>query len=208
MIHVFHGFLGSPHDFHFLKSDDVVLHDLYHLTEMPSLSGEDTLIGYSMGGRICLDLAMSVNFNIKKLVLINAHPGLSTQEERAERKSFEGKILENLTTMNKEAFLNWWNELPLFRFDHPINTSPERFEKSAELFKRYLLSEQVDHLARMIEFKDKIIYVVGLLDEKYLELAGEKLLPHDLVIKGVSGGHRLYQNGDALKTIFFEEGIL
>jgi 2-succinyl-6-hydroxy-2,4-cyclohexadiene-1-carboxylate synthase len=208
MIHVFHGFLGSPEDFLFLKKDDVVLHDLYRIDHFPAIREDDTLIGYSMGGRLCLDLAEKLNFRIRKLVLINAHPGLSTQEEKSERKIFEGKILENLSSMTREEFLIWWNGLPLFRFDQPIETSPERFEKSSELFKRYLLSEQKDHLPKLSEYKDKIIYIVGLMDEKYMELAGEKILPHDISIKGISGGHRLYQNRKDLKTLLTEEGIL
>lgn len=208
MIHVFHGFLGSPEDFLFLKREGVVLHDLYHLDQLPSVGEDDTLIGYSMGGRVCLEIAEKIKFKLKKIILINAHPGLSTDEEKSARKEFEKKILENLTTMTKVDFLIWWNGLPLFRYDQPINTSLERFEKSPKLFKRYLLSEQKDHLPDLIEFRDKIIYVVGLMDEKYMDLVGELLLPHDIPIKGLSGGHRLYQNQDALMTILLEEGIL
>ena len=208
MIHVFHGFLGSPDDFLFLKRDNVVLHDLYQMEQLPTIAHGDTLIGYSMGGRVCLDLAHKLNFNIKKLILINAQPGLSSEEERVDRKIFEEKILENITSMTKEDFLAWWNGLPLFRFDRPIEITQERFEKSSELFRRYLLSEQKDHLPQMVKFKEKIIFVVGLMDEKYMELAGDKFLPHDILVKGISGGHRLYQNGDALKTLLTEEGII
>ncbi len=208
MIHVFHGFLGSPDDFLFLKREDVILHDLYKMDDPPTILNDDTLIGYSMGGRVCLDLAENLKFNIKKLILINAHPGFLTEDERSDRKKFERKVLENINSMSKDEFLNWWNHLPLFRFDQPIETSLERFNKSSELFSRYLLSKQKDHLPMMIEFKDKIVYVVGLLDEKYLELAGEKILPHDISIKGIPGGHRLYQNVTALKTVLAEEGIL
>ena len=60
MIHIFHGFLGSADDFSFLKSDEIVVHDLYSMKEPPHLNANDTLIGYSMGGRIALDLAPTI----------------------------------------------------------------------------------------------------------------------------------------------------
>jgi pimeloyl-ACP methyl ester carboxylesterase len=208
MIHVFHGFLGSPMDFDFLKRDGVILHDLYSLSNYPEVNKEDVLIGYSMGGRMALDLAVKKSFQIKKLILINAHPGLSTVSEKNERKTFEKVVLNALYTKSKTEFLDWWNNLTIFRFDRPITTSDERFAGSLKLFERFLLSEQPDFLPELITQKDKVTYVVGLLDEKYLELTGDKFLPHDFVIKGISGGHRLFQHPEELLSLFREEGIL
>ncbi len=65
VIRVFHGFLGSPQDFHFLKGDRVVLHNLYE--SAPVTSSEDTLIGYSMGGRLAIELAKKNGF--RKLMI-------------------------------------------------------------------------------------------------------------------------------------------
>lgn len=208
MIHVFHGFLGSPDDFKFLDRDDVVLHDLYKMNRIPDVTPHDTLIGYSMGGRIALEIAEVVNYDIKKLVLINAHPGLSSQEERQDRTHFETKVIEELKGKTKEEFLEWWNSLPIFNFDSPISTSDERYLESGDLFLKYRLSQQSDHLPQMIQHKDKILYIAGLFDEKYMELVSENLIPHDIPVKGIPGGHRLFQNVNELKNILMDEGIL
>lgn len=56
MIHVFHGFLGSPEDFQFLNGEDVQVHDLYSMNQYPEIGLDDTLIGYSLGGRIALEI--------------------------------------------------------------------------------------------------------------------------------------------------------
>jgi hypothetical protein len=208
VIHVFHGFLGSPEDFSFLNSHGVTLHNLYHLTTPPVLEPDDILIGYSMGGRIALELAFSVNFNLKKIVLINAHPGLQTNEEIIERREFESRIMKELTTKSKDAFLNWWNELPLFHFDRPIEPSEEIYKNSIDLFHKHRLSEQTNYLPDIIHHKEKFLIILGLFDEKYMELGSEFFVPHGVNVKGIPGGHRLFQYPNELKKILTDEGIL
>lgn len=208
MIHVFHGFLGSPEDFSFLKRDDVKIHDLYQF-ETPVVGPEDTLIGYSMGGRIALDLASSLNFNIKKLVLINAHPGLSDDEEKMNRKEFEAKIIQELNSRELDDFMEFWNNLPIFFHDAPLELRDEkRFKSSAALFDKYRLSDQKDFLPQMVKHTDKILYVVGLFDEKYMDMVSEVFIPNGISVKGIPGGHRLFQQASELKKILTDEGIL
>lgn len=209
MIHLFHGFMGSPEEFNFLKSEGVIVHDLYKMTTLPEVSSEDTLIGYSMGGRVALDIASAVNYKIKKIVLISSHPGLSSPEERENRKKFENKVLSEFETLDQESFLKNWNAYPIFEFDEPIKEIPEeRYKASSELFRRYLLSNQEDHLPKIIANKDKVLWIIGLLDEKYIDMAGELLISNEISVKGIEGGHRLLQKPEAVKEILLEEGIL
>lgn len=208
MIHVFHGFLGSPDDFTFLKRKDVVLHDLYEMQSFPPISQQDILIGYSMGGRMALELAHNQNFRIKKLVLISAHPGLSTEEERKTRLTFETDILNKLRTLPRELFLSWWNELPIFSADLPIESTPERFIQSAELFEKYRLSKQKDFLPFLKLHKEKILYIAGTQDKKYMEFAENRILPEGVKVKTISGGHRLFQKSNELLKILHDEDVL
>jgi 2-succinyl-6-hydroxy-2,4-cyclohexadiene-1-carboxylate synthase len=161
-----------------------------------------------MGGRIAMELAYKTNFKLKKLVLINAHPGLESEEERSERSLFEDKIFERLQHSTQDEFMTWWNSLPLFKSDKAISTTPERFQKSAELFNRYRLSKQQNYLPMLGEYKDKVLFIGGLDDEKYMDLVSEKLIPLDIEIKGIQGGHRLFQKTTELTDLLKEEGIL
>jgi pimeloyl-ACP methyl ester carboxylesterase len=209
VIHVFHGFLGSPLDFDFLKQDNVILHDLCELKHFPEITKEDILIGYSMGGRIALEIAASVNYDLKKIVLINAHPGLQNDESRGERKKFEDQILKKLKELSAQDFLEYWNALPLFSHDEPIKElSSARYDKFYDLFQEYRLSNQVNHLPIIIRNKHKIIWFIGQDDEKYINLTEELLLPHDLEIKAIPGGHRLFQRSIELREALEAEGIL
>ena len=209
MIHVFHGFLGSPDDFKFLKRDDVMIHDLYEMNHYPEVTSGDTLIGYSMGGRIALEIASRRGFNLKKVVLINAHPGLETEEEKLNRTQFEKVILNELMTRSMDDFMDYWNELPIFFHDRPIRLHNQtRFQESAALFDRYRLSRQKNFLPEMIEHKDKILFIAGLFDEKYMDLVSEVLMPNHIAVKGIPGGHRLFQQENELKQILIDEGVL
>lgn len=209
MIHLFHGFLGSPEDFSFLKREDVVIHDLYEMNDLPIVSQEDVLIGYSMGARVAMEIAHKNQFKIKKLVIINSHPGLATQEEKVSRRNFELTVLEKLKTMSKDEFLSYWNALPLFAHDAPLeNLTEERFSKSAELFDQFALSKQDHFLPEIAQHKEKVLWIVGLQDEKYLEIASEMILPHDIPVVGLPGGHRLFQLQKELKEMLQNEGIL
>jgi 2-succinyl-6-hydroxy-2,4-cyclohexadiene-1-carboxylate synthase len=193
MIHVFHGFLGSPVDFEFLKSEDVQLHDLYH--QIPKTSSQDTLIGYSMGGRLAMELARKNGF--EKLILINAHPGLQNDEEREVRSQWEEEVLERLT--DPQTFLKWWNALPLFQNDRPLGQVPDG---SDVLFKRMLLSRQENFLPFLQDHKESVHWILGESDPKYSALA-TKL--KDFNVHMIPGGHRLFQHpealGEALKKI-------
>ena len=209
MIHVFHGFLGSPDDFLFLKREDIILHDLYDMSTLPKITEDDVLIGYSMGARVAMEIAHKNHFKLKKLVIINSHPGLETEEEKVFRRTFEESVLEKLKTMTKDEFLIYWNALPLFAHDKPLEKiSEERFQKSADLFDKFALSRQENFLPAIAENKDKVLWIVGLQDEKYLDIVSEKILPFDIQVAGLPGGHRLFQKQIELKELLQNEGIL
>ncbi|WP_408096775.1 alpha/beta fold hydrolase [Peredibacter sp. HCB2-198] len=209
MIHVFHGFLGSPEDFKFLKQDNVILHDLYSMDFNPEINPGDTLIGYSMGGRIAMELASKVNWNIDKLVLMNSHPGLEFEDEKESRRDWEDSVLEKLKTMPSSEFFDYWNELSIFEFDSPLKPiSEERYLASQRLFDQFRLSKQQNFLPSLEDHKDKVLYLVGLFDNKYFTLAEEVIAPYGIQVTPIAGGHRLFQNSQEVKSILMNEGIL
>jgi hypothetical protein len=60
----------------------------------------------------------------------------------------------------------------------------------------------------MIRHKDKVLFIAGLFDERYMELVSEYLIPEQIIVKGIPGGHRLFQNKEELKQILSSEGII
>lgn len=209
MIHVFHGFLGSPEDFNFLKQEDVILHDLYSPNFNPDIKPGDTLIGYSMGGRVAMELANKVDWQINKLVLMNSHPGLEFDDEKESRREWEDSVLERLKTKTSTEFFEYWNELPIFEFDSPLAPiSDERYLASQKLFDQFRLSKQKNFLPDLEDHKDKVLYLVGLFDIKYFTLAEEVIANYGIQVTPIAGGHRLFQQPQEVKSILTNEGIL
>lgn len=76
-------------------------------------------LGYSMGGRLALYLAMRHPGAVSRLILESSSPGLDTEEKRTLRATRDRDLadrLANLRTGSEEfrAFLDEWYAMPLF----------------------------------------------------------------------------------------------
>lgn len=85
------------------------------------------LVGYSMGGRLALQLALRPVFGLDGLVLIGASTGLATVEERQARVQSDAELAQRLVAEGTEAFLERWMAQPLF--DSLRGTDPERLAR-------------------------------------------------------------------------------
>jgi pimeloyl-ACP methyl ester carboxylesterase len=80
--------------------------DLRRTADMVAqLGGEGTYVGYSLGGRVCLHLALMYPHLVKSLVVIGAHPGIADADERMARREADDALAEHLLDVGVEAFL-------------------------------------------------------------------------------------------------------
>lgn len=78
-----------------------------------------TLIGYSMGGRLALYLALTFPERFARVVLESTSPGLKTEEERRPRREHDERLAQRLESLSGDAaafaaFLEEWYQQPLF----------------------------------------------------------------------------------------------
>lgn len=73
------------------------------------------LLGYSMGGRLALYLALYHSHLIENLVLESASPGLATSQEREARTLADNSLADNIEQQGMEWFAHYWGELALFQ---------------------------------------------------------------------------------------------
>jgi 2-succinyl-6-hydroxy-2,4-cyclohexadiene-1-carboxylate synthase len=80
----------------------------------PLLPPRFALVGYSLGGRLALDLACRHPERIRALVLEGAHPGLSEAGERAQRAAADAAWIRRFESGPWPGALEDWYRQPVF----------------------------------------------------------------------------------------------
>jgi 2-succinyl-6-hydroxy-2,4-cyclohexadiene-1-carboxylate synthase len=81
--------------------------------------GTATYLGYSLGGRVCLTLALRRPDLVRRLILVSATDGIDDDEERAARLAADERLADRLdptdgSEVALEPFLDEWLSQPLF----------------------------------------------------------------------------------------------
>jgi 2-succinyl-6-hydroxy-2,4-cyclohexadiene-1-carboxylate synthase len=76
--------------------------------------GVGVYVGYSMGGRLCLRLALDRPDLVRGLVLIGASPGIADPGDRAARRADDEALAGRIEREGVAAFLERWLAGPLF----------------------------------------------------------------------------------------------
>lgn len=212
MLHCFHGFLGSRSDFNHFQ--DAKTYDLYTLCEKSkddlveelaqTIPAGDSLLGYSFGGRLALQVFMKNPDKFKQCIVLSAHCGLKDKAIKMQRVLFEQKCAEKLRELNEEEFLKGWNSQALFQADPPIEKYPTQNKNIlARFFTEYGLSTQDYLLDDLVVYKDKLRFIYGEKDDKYREYALNDIKSrgfHTTIIP--SAGHRVLKNhGEAISKL-------
>ncbi len=77
-------------------------------------AGQFDLLGYSMGGRVALHLAVAAPKRVRSLVLESASPGLADPAERAARAADDDALADRIEAHGMEWFADHWQGIPLF----------------------------------------------------------------------------------------------
>jgi 2-succinyl-6-hydroxy-2,4-cyclohexadiene-1-carboxylate synthase len=85
------------------------------LAERLPADGSGTLLGYSMGGRVALQLAVDHPQRVGRLVLVSCRPGITDPEAREERRRRDERLAEILEEDGIGPFVAWWERQPVLR---------------------------------------------------------------------------------------------
>lgn len=89
--------------------------DLRRTADLVATVGERaTYVGYSLGGRVCLHLALMYPHLVERLALMGAHPGLDSESERSARRDADDRAAERIRTLGVPSFVREWVAQPLF----------------------------------------------------------------------------------------------
>ena len=220
MIWAIHGFTGSPDSWNDTQAvpGSQCLRVLGHgelsiaqgkesfTDEVSRLSAELPtsgvhLVGYSLGARLALGIALKDPSRLRQLTLIGVHPGLENEHDRVSRKKSDQAWATLLRTEGIAAFVQAWQELPMWESQQELPVSKQDAQRAQRLQHDPL---QLAHATQSLgtgsmppmwhslpSLSMPVQLIVGERDNKYLEIAKAMLatLPdgHLEVISGA--GH-------------------
>jgi 2-succinyl-6-hydroxy-2,4-cyclohexadiene-1-carboxylate synthase len=166
------------------------------LAEAP---GRFTLCGYSLGGRVALEVALSAPERVAGLVLVSTSPGIEDPAERAARCKADEALAQRLETEPFERFITDWRRQPLFSDDplyvaaHASALMRRNRPRSLAAAMRGLGAGAMQPLwERLGELTMPVEFLVGERDAKYLALAQRAVtLPARAGLSVLGGGHML-----------------
>lgn len=137
--------------------------------------GEATYVGYSMGARFCLHLALSNPELVRGLVLIGGTAGIEDPAERAERRAQDVRTAARIREEGLEAFLDAWLTQPLFaRLPAEAAHRAERLENTVDGLVSSLeqagTGSQDPSWHKLSTLAMPVLVVAGSLDEKFAAL--------------------------------------
>ena len=91
------------------------------------------LLGYSMGGRLALYLALHYPHLVHSLTLESASPGLRTQEERDARIQQDNALATRILNAGIAAFVDYWESIPLFHSQEQIGSKQREWLRQQRL---------------------------------------------------------------------------
>ncbi len=161
-----------------------VINFLENAGESPSF-----IVGYSMGGRLALYLALHYPRYFKKVILEGASPGLRDPEARRQRREQDEVLAQQLESGDFEAFVRKWYRQPLFQslqgnkrfsamFNRRLRNNPLWLTKVLREMGTGSQPSQWELLSRV---KIPILLVVGEKDSKFCSIAGEMCKASNLI---------------------------
>jgi 2-succinyl-6-hydroxy-2,4-cyclohexadiene-1-carboxylate synthase len=163
--------------------------------------GAGVYVGYSMGGRLCLRLALERPDLVERLALVSASPGIADPAERAARRTSDEALARDVEHRGVEPFLRDWLAQPLFATlgSHDAGLAERaRVHTAAQLAAtlRTLGSGTQEPLwNRLGELRMPIALVTGDLDAKFAlindAMAAACTVTSSLVRVRLGGGHAL-----------------
>ncbi len=160
--------------------------------------GSAIYLGYSMGGRLCLQLAIDQPDLFDGLVLVSSSPGIVEAEERAARLEKDQALAARIDEIGVEEFLTEWLAQPMFA---SLTSEQSQYEERIAANTVYGLHHQLVALGQgsqpslwdsLCTLEMPVMLLTGESDSKYDEIAEQMFeeIP-DCIRLQIPGGHAL-----------------
>jgi 2-succinyl-6-hydroxy-2,4-cyclohexadiene-1-carboxylate synthase len=173
------------------------------------------LLGYSMGGRIALRLAVEAPSRFASIVVESASPGLENGSERAQRRQNDSELAARLRRDPLERFVDDWYRQPLFatlraRADYAelrrrrLRQDPHGLARALE---QMGVGTQEPLWARLATLARPLHFAFGAEDARYRDIAARlaRLAPCLRVRVFAGAGHNVHGEQEQDFAKYLEE---
>lgn len=177
-----HGQTSAPDDPDRYRIEQAV-DDLIELLDRMEIE-QTALLGYSMGGRVALHLALAHPDRVSSLILESASPGIDDPTVRANRRASDEKQAQMIEEQGLETFVDHWESIPLFESQQKLPAGVRRRQRELRLrqsptglansLRGMGAGAMTPVSSRLKSFPMPVLYLAGEYDEKYRGI-GEQL---------------------------------
>ena len=162
--------------------------------------GHATYVGYSMGGRLCLSLALDRPDLIERLVLVSASPGIADAGAREARRTQDEHLAQEIEREGVGPFIERWITQPLFAslprelagVDERKRSSPSRLTHQLRVLGQ---GTQPSLWERLGQLSMPVTLVTGAYDKTYTDIANRmaaRIGAHANIVTIAGAGHAVH----------------
>ena len=158
------------------------LHDLAEVTAQLGVA-RASWMGYSLGGRLALGMALDDPERVSSLILVSATAGIYDEHERHQRTEADEVMARRIDEAGVEAFVDEWERLPIWESQGALPDDVSRMQRNIRLGNRAVgLSNslrgmgqgaQPSYWERLGEIEVPVLLMAGALDRKFVGIAGQ-----------------------------------
>jgi 2-succinyl-6-hydroxy-2,4-cyclohexadiene-1-carboxylate synthase len=171
--------------------------------KLPDSGGD--LLGYSLGGRIALQLAIDHPRRVRRLILVSCMAGIRDEQERARRRERDERLAQILEEDGIGPFLALWEANPVLKTIKPI---PHRIEETlrsmrmnqdplglASALRTLGVGSMANLWPRLPSIAAKTLLIAGDHDTRYVQAMGEmaKVIPQARFEVVADSGHAVHR---------------